>query len=238
MLGLIQLGIVTVEKTTRRIGVLVMPSAELGSKRTPLEFRSRTDRVETIVEFLNVIHRVQMLHLVDIDREDQTIASIEILEVQHQLHRSVENLSKHPSIRILGLQGFDLETERLVGPSARLDGVKQIIGNAVTRRVLIGIDHQPRQLGIGHPALEGHIERIPVRIATAVLLNVNPTDPKGCRAERIAIENHARLKLLNRAVPKQPLKKFSKRGPLLIVTPTAHRIFSRALESSYCAETG
>ena len=238
LLSLIQLRIVTVEKTTRRTGVLVMRSAELSPKRTPLEFRTRTDRVETIVEFRNVIPRVQMLHFVDIDREDQSIASVEILEVQHQLHRSIENLGKHPSIRILGLQGFDLKAESLVGPSARLDGVKQIVGNAVTRRVLIGIDHQPRQLGIGNPPLEGHIERIPVRIATAVLLNVNPTDPKRFRAERIAIENHARLKLLDRAAPKQPLKKFSKRGPISIVTPTAHRIFSRALESSYCAETG
>jgi hypothetical protein len=105
-----------------------------------------------------------VLNFIDIDRKDQSIPGVEILEVEHQLHGSVEYIRPDPRVRIFRLERFNFKTEGMIGSPATIESVKEVIGDTVTLGVLVGVDHQLGKLGVGYPALECDIERITMGI--------------------------------------------------------------------------
>ena len=105
----------------------------------------------------------------------------------------------------------------MIGTSVCVDGVKEVVGNAITWGVLIGIDDQLRELGVGYPTFKRDVERIAMGICTRVLFDIYTTDPQGLGRNRVGVEDNAWFEFLKSATSQ----------------PADHRIRSLALESSY-----
>ena len=110
----------------------------------------------------------------------------------------------------------------MIGTSVCVDGVKEVVSNTIARGVLIGIDHQLRELGVGYPTFKRDVERVAMGICAGVLFDINSTDPKRLGRNRVGVKDNAWFEFFKSATSQ----------------PADHRIRSLALESSYCADTG
>jgi hypothetical protein len=65
----------------------------------------------------------------------------------------------------------------MIGASIAFERIKEVVSDAVTRGVLIGVDHQTIQSGIRYTPFEGNVKGVSVGIASRVFFDIDTADP-------------------------------------------------------------
>ncbi len=174
-----------------------MGRVESGPQDRILKLLARHDRVEPAVEKVEVVGKPQ--HLVDVDAKFQPVPRPEVLERKPKFLAAVDNLRRDADLVAVG--GVDADDPKAVIPvaaAAPRRGVKDPVPDRDPVAILVQVQHQLAEFGIGRAAGEREDEMVSPRIAPRVLvaLQMVRLQVDDAHPDRVGGHQDARLQTL------------------------------------------